>query len=253
MKVHTRGEGEPEITVVGSIHGDEPAGSKAIERILGKNLNFKKTVKFIIANQKALEQDERYLDADLNRSFPGDKQSELHEERLAAEILEEIGDSTVLDLHTTHSYQEPFATLKDTDEETLELVKASNVEKAVYFPNDSGTLSGYVEGLIVETGYQKSDQAVENAVDTIRNFLAYNGAVDENYETSEPEIYRYEETVEGNWRFKAKNFERVEKGEIYAVRDGKTLEAEQDFYPVLMSTSGYDGQLGYKAERIEIE
>lgn len=253
MKVQTKGNGEPEITVVGSIHGDEPAGKKAIERILEENLEYKRPVKFITANEKAVEKGERYLDADLNRSFPGDKQSSLHEERLAAQILEEIGDSTVLDIHTTRSHPEPFATLKDTDEKTVELVSSTNVEKAVYFPNDSGTMTGYVDGVIVETGYQESEKAVKNAVKIIKNFLAYHGAIDREYETSEPDIYRYTETVDGDWRFKAENFEKVEKGEVYAVKDGEKLEAEEDFYPVLMSTNGYDGQLGYKAEKIEVE
>jgi hypothetical protein len=59
--------------------------------------------------------------------------------------------------------------------------------------------------------------------------------------------------VEGDWRFKAENFELVEKGEVYAVKEGEKLEAEEDFYPVLMSTNGYNGQLGYKAEKIEVE
>lgn len=253
MEVKKRGEGESEITVIGSIHGDEPAGKKAIEKFLEEEPDFRKPVKFIIANEKALEKDERYLETDLNRSFPGNSDSDLHEEKLAARILEEIVDSTVLDIHTTQSYPEPFATLKDTDEHTIELVKAANVDRAIYFPNNSGTLTGYVDGIIVEAGYQKSEQAVENAVGAIRNFLAYHGAIDEDYQTSEPEIYRYTETVDGDWKFEAENFKPVRKGEVYAVKEGKELEAEEDFYPVLMSTNGYEGQLGYKAEKIEVE
>ena len=32
MKVTEKGNGEPELVIVGSLHGDEPAGKKAIEK-----------------------------------------------------------------------------------------------------------------------------------------------------------------------------------------------------------------------------
>lgn len=250
MKVITRGEGKPEITVIGSLHGDEPAGKKAIETILEEEIEFKKPVKFIIANEEALEQDERYLEVDINRSFPGDPESSLHEEQLAAEILQEIGETKVLDIHTTHSHPEPFAVIKSMDDEIIELVRSSNVKNAVYFPTQSGNIQEFITGVTIETGYQRTDQAVENAVKVIKNFLASHGAIEADYTRSEPEIFEYFETVEGDWKFQAENFQKVEKGEDYAEKDGKTLVAEEDFYPVLMSTNGYDGHLGYKAKKI---
>lgn len=251
MKVITRGNGTPQITVIGSLHGDEPAGKKAIQKILESDLEFVKPVKFIIANEKALEKDERFLDVDINRSFPGNPGSDLHEERLAAEVLEEVGDTEVLDLHTTHSYPEPFAVVKNLGEDVIELLESANVENAAYFPNDSGNIQEFVTGVTVEIGTQHSETAVENGVKVIKNFLASCGAIKSDFETSDPDVYRYYETVEGNWEFKAENFQKVSKGEVYAEKDGETLVAEEEFYPVLMSTNGYDGHLGYKARRME--
>lgn len=250
MKVTTKGKGQPELTVIGSLHGDEPAGKKAIEKILQSDIEFLKPVKFIIANEEALEEDERYLETDINRSFPGNPESSLHEERLAAEILEEIGDTKVLDIHTTHSYPEPFAVIKSTEDEVLDLVKASNVENAVYFPTQSGNIQEFITGVTIETGYQGTEKAAENAVDTITNFLAAHDAIDQDYSVSEPEIFEYTDTVEGDWEFKAENFQKVKKGEVFAEKEGETLVADTDFYPVLMSTNGYDGHLGYKAKKL---
>lgn len=247
MKVIDKGNREPEIVVIGSIHGDEPAGKKAIES-LTESTQFEKPVRFIIANEKALKQDKRYIDSDLNRSFPGDPESDKYEKRLASRIMEKIEGKTVLDLHTTHSYPEPFATIKSIED--VKNVKECNVDNAVYFPEESGTLTGQVEGIVIETGYQKSEEAVNNAEEVTKNFLASRGAIDKEYSTSNPKVFKYYETVEGDYEFLAENFERVEEGEVYASNDSEELVAEEAFYPVLMSTNGYEGQLGFKAEKL---
>lgn len=44
------------------------------------------------------------------------------------------------------------------------------------------------------------------------------------------------------------NFERVEKGCPYATINGEPQIAEEAFYPVLMSATGYASQFGYAAE-----
>ncbi len=251
MKVETRGTGDIEFTFIGSIHGDEPAGKRAIEKILEKDYDFRKAVKFIIVNEEALEQDERFLDEDLNRSFPGDIDSDQREERLAAELLSEIGDSKVLDIHTTHSFDRPFANAKTFEDPEMEMIKATGAEDAVKFEEGDGTLTDFVTGIVVEAGTQHSDEAVENAVNVIENFLAYFGVLDREFEASDPDLFVHEEEVEGDWEFLKENFQKVEKGEVYARREGEQLRAKEDFYPVLMSTDGYEGMLGHKASKVE--
>lgn len=251
MKVEIRGEGEPEYTIIGSVHGDEPAGKKAIEKFLEKDFEFNKPVKFIVANEKALEQDKRFLDTDLNRSFPGSIDSDEREERLAAKLLEEIGNTKVLDLHTTHSFNKPFSNTKSFEDPEMEMIKASGAEYAVKFEGGSGTLTDFATGIVVEAGYQHSDEAVENAVNVIENFLAYFDVIESDYEASNPELFVHEEEVEGDWEFLKENFQKVEEGEVYARRGDEELVAEEDFYPVLMSTNGYEGMLGHKASKVD--
>jgi Succinylglutamate desuccinylase len=79
MKVYELGEGTPEVAVVGGIHGDEPCGPLAIKRLLAEELTVERPVKLIIANEEALEAGQRYLEADLNRVFPGDPNADAHE------------------------------------------------------------------------------------------------------------------------------------------------------------------------------
>ncbi|MDY6778535.1 MAG: succinylglutamate desuccinylase/aspartoacylase family protein, partial [Candidatus Nanohaloarchaea archaeon] len=194
MQVIDRGTGTPELVVIGSIHGDEPAGRDAIRRILDSNHTYQKPVRFIVANEEALEADERFLEADLNRSFPGNSDSEKHEERLAARLLEAIGDARVLDIHTTHSHPKPFGTAKDTDTGTMEMARASGVDHLVIFPEGSGALTEFVDGLLVETGLQGTDQAVQNAVEVIERVLGFYGIIEHDVDPGDPEIYRYYET-----------------------------------------------------------
>lgn len=252
MQVHRRGDGDPVITIIGSIHGDEPAGKNAIERVLEQDLTYKRPVQFIIANEKALEANKRYCDVDLNRNFPGDPDSDDHERRLAPKILDAVGDTTVLDLHTTHSYPEPFGIIKDLTEDGLERVKAAGVENVIHFPEEAGALNDFANGVVVETGHQQTKAAEDNAVDVIKRFLGYYDVIDHPVEPVEQRFYQYTETVDGSgWTFVGENFERVPAGTVFARKGDETKVAEDDFYPILMSTDGYENQIGFKARKIE--
>ena len=253
MKVIEKGNGEANLVVVGSVHGDEPAGKKAIQRLLEKDPRFRKPVKFIIANEKALEKGERFLEKDLNSSFPGDQGSDIHEERLAAEIREHVKGKKILDLHSTHSTETPFTNVKNFEESTVEMIKDTGVENSACFPEDTGVLIEMAStGVLVETGPQGTEKAVKDAEEVLENFLAARGVIEGGYTRREPDLFRHFGTVEGDWIFEAENFSKVSKGEVYARKgDGTELIADEDFYPVLMSTDGYEGKLGYKAEKLE--
>lgn len=251
MKVIKKGDGEPEVAVVGSVHGDEPEGKKAIERFLNSDHEVLKPVKFVVANEEALEQDVRYLDVDLNRNFPGDKESENHEERLAAELVEELEDLRILDIHSTRSQPTPYAAFGDTEDVTMELVSCAGIEKGCLFPGSSGSMNEYLMGAIVEVGPQGSEEASEQAYQVLLNFLAAEGVIDAEFERTDPLIVEKTEEVQGgNWEFEGTNFEPVEEGEVFA-RSGTTdLVTTEPFYPVLMSTDGYVDILGYKAKKL---
>jgi len=189
MEVTKLGEGEAEYVVVGSVHGDEPCGKQAIKRFIESGYDLQEPVKFIIANEEALEQDKRFLDVDLNRNFPGDSESNEHEERLAAKNNEGDKGKKVLDIHTTRSYPDPFATFTEINPTTHQLLQSSGVENAVLFPEESGTLHEQTDGIVIEAGYQGTEQAIENAYYLIVNFLASEGVIEADFNRSEPDVY----------------------------------------------------------------
>lgn len=249
MRTETVGQGEPELAVVGSIHGDEPCGKNAIEKVIEEFESFNKPVKFLIANEEALKQDTRYLDTDLNRSFPGSSQSSAHEERLAVRILEELEGMRVLDIHSTNSRPVPFSTLSVLNETVTKLISSAGMERACLFEEKAGALNEQVDSAIVEVGRQGTEEASEMAYEILKQFLKAENVIDGEADRTDPEIFRKKETIEGgSWKFEGENFSRVEAGEVFASSGSTELVTTEKFYPVLMSTSGYSDMLGFKAE-----
>jgi len=251
MKVEVIGEGKPEYAVIGCIHGDEPCGKKAIEKFLSSNLNVKKPVKFIIANEKALEQNKRYLDCDLNRVFPGNSESNLYEERLAAKLVEELEGLKVLDLHSTKSSNKVFTAVSDINKQKYELSKCAGVGKISFMPDrEINSMDEYIDVITVECGLQQTEKAEKQCYQILTNFLSANNIIDREYTLSSPEIFKIFDTVEKpEYNFVAENFKKVEKDEVYAKNKDEVLKSEKSFYPVLMSTNGYKKILGRKAEK----
>lgn len=253
MDVEIVGNGEPEVAVIGSIHGDEPCGKKAIEKFKDSDFELKRPVKLIIANEEALENSTRYIDCDLNRSFPGSRESDDHEKVLAAKIMDEVDGLDVLSLHSTKSYSGPFAAMSELNEEKMDLVRRTGVRIASYHANEEiDCLAEYTTTVSVECGFQGSERAVENAYRIMKNFLAAEGVVDLDYRISDPEVFKVYDTIEKpDFEFTAVNFQKVEEGEVYARNGNDELKARETFYPVLMSTDGYETILGHKARKLD--
>lgn len=243
------------VAVVGAVHGDEPCGATAIERFLtsGPHDRIQRPVKFIIANERALDAETRYIDADLNRSFPGDPDSDAYEERLAHELWDEINDCVTLGFHATVSFAEPFGTLADPTPQKAQIMNALPIEYAADF---SGVVTGrsvnIPQFVNIEAGYQGSDDAAENAYECL---LAYLRVMDVLPGTADPTPtahYQVETAIEKEpdreYHVTVENFERVPSGTVYATTDaGETLTAETEFWPVLMSGDGHDTLLGYRS------
>ena len=253
------GDGEPQVAVVGSIHGDEPEGAKAIERLLAEDVDYSKPVKYIVANPPALERGVRYIDADMNRIFPGDGESDDIERRLAARVCEETKECTSLVLHSTRSYSEPFALVSQYDPEVFELASNLPVDKVVdesALSEGSFTRCGSV--VSVECGLQGTEEAADAAERVVRAFLDLTGVAEMGYEPGddarEPDYFAIGDPVpkesDMDYELLVENFVEVREGETYARSNGEPVVAERDFYPILMSEDGYADVLGYRGTKV---
>ncbi len=261
MEVFEVGKGTPEIAVVGGIHGDEPCGVRAVERLLADDEDVERPVKLIVANEEALAAGERYVDTDLNRAFPGDPDGDTHEERLAHRLQTELTGCTTLAIHSTQSYAEPFAVIDSMDEVTRGVCPHLPVDIVIQTDRfTEGRLIEHPHTLEVEAGEQGTDAAADNAYWLARAFLAATGAlpapategVVDAGGRDEIDVYRLLERIPkppaAEYEVFARNFERVQAGEAFAAADGERLVADEDFYPVLLSAHGYEDQFGYVAD-----
>ena len=263
MRIHQLGTGTPEVAVVGAIHGDEPCGARAIERLLETDPDVERPVKLIVANEEALERGVRYLDEDLNRAFPGDPDADSREARLAHALGQELRSCTTLSLHSTQSYDQPFALVDGIDEVARSICPHLPIEHVVETgPFADGRLIAHPHTIEVECGLQGSDAAAENAYWIVRGFLSATGVLPAPMATDpldigDPEtvpVFRLVDVIpkETGHRYEvfATNFEPVDAGTAFAAVDGQQLSAEEPFYPVLMSPHGYESVFGYAAERV---
>lgn len=256
MRVECLGGPEPELAVLGGIHGDEPCGVDAIERILADPPAFERAVKFIIVNEEAIAADERYLEEDLNRAFPGDPDGPTHESRLAAALTDELGDCLTFSMHSTQSYDGTFALIHEPDERVTPVLKGLSVDAVVDVGSHSdGRLFDAVPTTIeVECGYQGSEQASENASRLLQEFLGTTGALPpvERPEREPVPLFRLDRQIPkeraSSYSVYASNFEQVAAGEPFAAADDREVSADEPFYPVLMSPYGYEAVFGYTAQ-----
>ena len=259
MRVETLGEGEPEVAVVGSIHGDEPCGATAVEAVLETDPQVERPVKLVVANEAALERGVRYVESDLNRAFPGSRDADTHEGRLAHQLLTEIRGAEVLSLHSTRSYAAPFALVNGLDGHARSVCPYLSVEAVVETAQYSeGRLIAYPDVIELECGLQRSATAAENAKTLVREFLLATGVLpgDAGPPRHHPlSVFRLDqripkETADGYEVF-VENFERIAEGEAFAAADGELLRAERPFYPVLLSAYGYENVFGYAGDLVD--
>lgn len=267
MRRETLGGEDADYTVIAAIHGDEPCGLRAVEALRANESALREPVQVVVANERALDRGVRYVSADLNRSFPGDPTAEAEERRLAAEVLAAVSDTMVLDLHSTRSCAEPFAVMVGDQTQLAAATGTAHVVEASYV---GGGLLAHAAGVAVECGRLGTTAAAGNAVRVTGRFLAAVGALDSPAAVTDdlpdpdpdhplpvvgerftPTCYRIDGEVAGTgYEFRGENFRRVERGETFAVRDEHPVTADEPFYPVLMSTDGYDDKLGYRASRL---
>ncbi len=258
MRVETLGDGEPEVAIVGGIHGDEPCGSTAIETLLDADLAVERPVKLIIANEKARARGVRYVEEDLNRAFPGSPDAETHEGRLAHELLSEIRGCEILSLHSTQSYAKPFALVDTVDGYARSTCPYLTVEALVETAGYSdGRLISYPNVIELECGLQQSETAAENAIQLAREFLVATGVVSgstERLRYHPLSVFRLDQQIPkpaaDKYEVFVENFERVAEGTHFAAADDEALVAEYPFYPILLSAYGYQNVFGYAGSLI---
>lgn len=252
--VTTAGPGDPEVAVVGGVHGDEPSGVRAVQRLREADLDLQRGVAFVVANPAAVAADERFLDSDLNRVFPGDPDGD-REHRLAAALCDIVESVTTLSIHGTHSRREPFALVHRGQPSEYDLAAGLPVPHVVDHSGvNEGTITTCGCLVEVEVGIQRTAAAADMAEFQARSFLQRVDALPGEPPPSTPSFFVMTESVpkprDAAVELYVENFELVPEGTVFASVDGRDLVAEAAFYPILMSECGYADIFGYKGRKL---
>ena len=116
-----------DVLIVVCQHGNEPYGLEIKKQLEGE-------YSFLVAHEKALEASKRFIETDLNRSFPGKKDGSL-EEQLAYAIVPKLQQyKLVIDIHSTTSKTPLFAITTNLTNEIKSITKKMGVTKLVCMP-----------------------------------------------------------------------------------------------------------------------
>jgi hypothetical protein len=100
------------ILIIGGMHGNEPLGPQIVEKL---RKNPRAGIDGLIANETAYYAHSRFIEQDMNRSFPGVKNSSEYEHRRPYELLKLAKKyDVVLDFHNTHCPENDCGFVGDT-------------------------------------------------------------------------------------------------------------------------------------------
>lgn len=291
---YTSNKKGPLLFVTAGIHGNEPSGVKALEEVFKQLIKTKPeiegTLVGVSGNHKALNQNKRYIDEDLNRVWTEEnieeKEDETHEQKEMWEIIEILDqfpekDFTkryFLDCHTTSSASLPYVSVQEVND---------NDKWAHNFPTFivrgfsdiiTGDIDHYLSrigmtGFVFEAGQHEDKTSVENhegviwlalkeacnldlsKIETypecVNRFAKKNAPEQKTFELVHRHGLKNSDTFEMEPGYE--NFQEIEKGELLAKQNGKELKSEWDariFMPLYQS-QGNDGF--FVIEEVEVK
>lgn len=257
--IYTIGSGKPIVGIVGVTHGNE-SGYAIIKR-LTKTITLKKgTVQFILANPYALAKKVRFIDADLNRIFPGKPDGNI-EEQLADQLLS-IGKHCdyLLDLHSCSMESEAFCIVRSDTGVQFNLAKMTGLKNIVIYPRKTQKGSSLIDhvfcGIGLELGLHNKEKTIQYGYDAVLNVLASLKMIDDKRtkRTIEQAIFH---VTKQYYRIKTfipetdiTNFSLVKKHEVLGKNLKGTRYAKEAFYPIMFNQKSYSRILCWVGKKI---
>ncbi|MDT0678079.1 succinylglutamate desuccinylase/aspartoacylase domain-containing protein [Autumnicola musiva] len=281
---YTSGNKGPLLFVTGGIHGNEPSGVRALERVF-KELEktqpeIEGTLIGVSGNHMALNQNKRYIEEDLNRTWTEENvksgKKDTHEKKEMFEIIEllekypekDFSKRYFLDCHTTSSASLPYVSVQEVND---------NDEWAHKFPTYiirgfsdiiTGDIDHYLSrtgmtGFVFEAGQHTDIRSVENHEgviwlalkeackldlekistypECVNRFAKKNAPTQKTFEIIHRHGLEDDDIFEMQPGYE--NFQKIEKGEFLAKQNGKELKSEWDAYIFmpLYQSQGNDG------------
>lgn len=146
------------LLIIISTHGNEAIGMDAVKKLKEKKLN--KYFDVLIANPKALKQNTRFIDCDLNRYYPGEKNSTIYEKRKAYENLKIARQyKYIIDIHEASKGMDDFVIIPREKLGNKFPIEFIDLEKVLLWPEPKGSISELLDNAIeLEFGSKNRDR-----------------------------------------------------------------------------------------------
>lgn len=260
----------PLLFITGGVHGNEPSGIVALERVFEilKKEKPKITGKVVgvSGNRKALMNGVRYIDEDLNRTWTeeniqsGKKDSNEKKEMFdIIDVLQKYPEKDFskryfLDCHTTSAASEPYISVQEVHDNDAWAHKFPTYIIRGFSDIVLGCIDHYesrigITGFVFEGGQHDSKISEKNHEGMIWLALQNACGLDLNSLSKYPEAakmleekrkdrktfeIKYRHGLEDGDNFKMEpgygNFQKIKKGELLAHQNGKEIRSEWDAY-----------------------
>lgn len=281
---YTSNKKGPLLFVTGGVHGNEPSGVMALQKVFAELEKTKPeiqgTIIGVAGNKKALNQNKRFLDEDLNRTWTEEniqnKKKETHEQKEMWEIIDVLEQYPLkdftkryfLDCHTTSSPSLPYISVQEVNDNDQWAHKFPTYIIRGFSDMVYGCIDHYlsrigITGFVFEAGQHIDKSSVENHEGVIwlalkeacnldlNKISCYPACVENFAKKNAPDQKTFElvhrHGLEDANEFKMEpgfeNFQKIEKGQLLAIQDGKEIRSEWDAYIFmpLYQAQGNDG------------
>jgi len=233
------------ILIVVATHGDEKIGTEVA--IILKKRGYGKYFDCLIANPKALKQNKRFVDFDLNRAYPGAKRSVLYEKEIAYKNLQKAKKYPyTIDIHEASAGKDDFIIIPRDKISSDFPLKFIDLRRVLLWPVPKGPLSQFLKSAVeLEFGMKGRcrRRVVLKAARVIERFIK-KVLSEKSSNISEKEFfYVYSRLLLSEAKRKNCNFGKLRDFKMAKVAGGR-------FYPLLVGQYLKEGIICYKMKKI---
>jgi len=231
-----------QLLLIAATHGNEPIGIEVIKNL--ENSGLEKYFDVLIANPKALKNKKRFMEADLNRSYPGRRNSKIYEQKIAYDNLKIANQYRyVIDIHEASEGWDDFIIIPRKKLSSKFPLSLIDLSKILYWPEPRGAIGQILKNSIeLEFGMKNRnrEKAVKKATKIIGGFIqSIHGQ--QKQKRRQEIFYVYDKLMLS----KLKNQEII-------LKDFKLIKLnEEKFYPLLVNQYKKDGIACYKMRKFD--
>ena len=243
-------DAEPRLVVFAGVHGNEPSGVLALQRVFKQlrtdRFALKGQLVGVLGNVMGLEQGVRYVKEDLNRLFlpsriepakraPEEQTYETLELLSICDLVESLeartkGELFFLDCHTTSSPSIPFISLNEGYPASLQLAQRIPVAAVIGAEKEiKGCLAEWLNkrgwtGFTYEAGQHQADLSVDNQEAVIWMALLHAGCI---HEAQAPVYLKRAQDILQQQGTQQQEVYRLQSA--YRIRDDEVFQMEPGF------------------------